>query len=75
MRDPFIGLLPPRLPYNQISMDQIRMANISAIELLVYTGIDNEFRKLGAIYVISALTSVSESARTAVPWLYEAFFN
>ena len=74
LQDPFFGLLPARISYNQISLEQIQMACISAIEILVYTGLDIEQRKLGAIYVLSALTVVSREARNTMPWLYEAFY-
>ena len=37
-----------------------------------FTGSDDEYRKLGAIYVLIALTMVSTGAREAMPWLYES---
>jgi hypothetical protein len=41
------------------------------MENLVYSGIDIEDRKIGALHVISALTSVSIEARIQYDWLYE----
>ena len=45
---------------------------ISAMENMVYTGINEEFKILGAFQVLSALTVVSHPARMAMPWLYES---
>ena len=74
LQDPFHGLLPSRIVYNQVSLEQIQTACVNASEILVYTGLDVEQRKLGAIYVLSALTVVSMEARNTMPWLYEAFY-
>lgn len=45
---------------------------ISVMENIVYTGIDAEFQKLGALHVLSALTVVSMRARQNMMWLYES---
>ena len=74
LQDPFFGLFPSTISYSQVSIEQLQIACTSAIEILVYTGIDIEQRKLGAIYVLSALTAVSQDARNSVPWLFEAFY-
>ena len=42
------------------------------IEFLVKSGHNNDNRALGAIYVLCALTLVSEDARTALPWLFQS---
>jgi hypothetical protein len=42
------------------------------MENLIYSGIDEEYRKIGALHVLSALTLVSSPARIAMPWLYES---
>jgi hypothetical protein len=42
------------------------------METLTFTGIDEEHCKLGALYCLMALTSVSQSARIALPWLYDS---
>jgi hypothetical protein len=41
----------------------------TVMENLVYSGPDIEDRKIGALHVISALTSVSSEARMTYPWL------
>lgn len=45
---------------------------ISLMEFFVYGSDDVEYRKLGAMYVLTALTMVSSQARESLPWLYEA---
>jgi hypothetical protein len=39
---------------------------------MVYTGIDVEYQKLGALHVLSVLTIVSMDARRNMMWLYES---
>jgi uncharacterized protein (UPF0179 family) len=55
-----------------ISMDIIQKDLITALELMIFTGTDNDSRNIGAMHVLSALTLVSREARSAVPWLYES---
>jgi len=45
---------------------------LQIMEHLAYTGVDQEFRKLGILYILTALTMVSIPARTAIPWLYDS---
>ena len=39
---------------------------------MVYSGIDQDSRGLGALYVLTALTLVSPGAADAMPWLYNS---
>ena len=55
-----------------ITMDIVKNDLITAFELIVFTGTDNDSRNIGAMHVLSALTLVSREARAAVPWLYES---
>jgi hypothetical protein len=48
---------------------------VKMAEILVYSGIDNEHKKLGAMYFLSGLTLVSVNARNQIPWLYENYFT
>lgn len=41
------------------------------IENMVFTGFDEDFKKIGAFHLMTALTSVSSAARRALPFLYE----
>ena len=57
---------------NEIVLNKIKLSCICTMETLTFTGIDEEHCKLGALYCLMALTSVSQSARIALPWLYES---
>ena len=48
---------------------------VKMAEILVHSGVDDEHKKLGAMYFLSGLTLVSLDARTQLPWLYESYFN
>ena len=39
---------------------------------MVYTGIEREYKELGALHVLSVLTVVNCEARENMPWLYES---
>jgi hypothetical protein len=39
---------------------------------MIFMGVDDEHRKLGAFHALSALTVVSMGARDTMPWLYES---
>jgi hypothetical protein len=45
---------------------------LAVMERIVYTGADDEYRKVGALHVLTALTLVSASARVNLYWLYES---
>ena len=45
---------------------------LEILKRLVYDGISNEFRCLGAYYILASLTIVNQNAATALPWLYES---
>jgi hypothetical protein len=61
--DPFSGIT--------LSNENIKEKCIHVMENFVYTGIDDEYRKIGVYYVLSALTVVSLGARMNLYWLYE----
>ena len=48
---------------------------VKMAEILVYSGLDDEHKQLGAMYFLSGLTLVSLNARTQLPWLYENYFT
>lgn len=45
---------------------------LSVIEEFVYYGITDEFKNLGASYVLTALTLVNHEVAIALPWLYHS---
>jgi hypothetical protein len=71
--NPFSEILPRTFFTNDsISHERIQNGCLTIFENLIYTGIDEEHRKLGAFHALTALTVVSRDARQAMPWLYES---
>ena len=56
----------------QVQPDMIRHHGIELIKTFVSSGINRDSQSLGAYYVLSALTLVSQPAQAAMPWLYES---
>jgi hypothetical protein len=54
------------------TVDDFREYLLSVMEKFVNSGINHDSRCLGALYVLSALTIVSESAALSLPWLYQS---
>jgi len=69
---PFDGIFNQRVLHSDLSLQQIQTACLIVFENLVYSGINDEYKKLGAFHALSALTMVSRGARIAMPWLYES---
>lgn len=69
---PFDRIFPRNTYQDQVSLEQIKNACLIVFENLVYSGIDEDHRKIGTFHALSALTMVSSAARNAMPWLYEA---
>jgi len=55
-----------------LDFDYIKNACVEVFENLVFMGVDDEHRRLGAFHALTALTIVSLDAREAMPWLYES---
>jgi hypothetical protein len=70
--NPFDGILPRILHTNNLTFTQIQNACLTTIESMVYTGINDDYRRIGTFHALSALTLVSIDARTSLPWLYES---
>jgi len=70
--NPFAEIFTNPVNHNNILEDQIKIACLTIIENLVYSGIDQEHRTYGAMHALSGLTLVSRDARIAMPWLYES---
>jgi hypothetical protein len=60
------------LRYMHPDPDVIRHQCIRIINTFVTSGINRDSQSLGAYYVLSALTLVSQPAQVAMPWLYES---
>ena len=56
------------------TIEDYREACVRLMENMVHGSLETEYRTLGAMQLLSILTMVSLPARTAMHWLYEAFF-
>jgi len=70
--NPFANTMSHALNINQFDESSVQTACLCAMENMVYTGINTEFKTLGAFHLLSALTVVSPLARQSMPWLYES---
>jgi hypothetical protein len=44
------------------------------LEKMLYSGVDNDSKVLGAYYILAALTLVSQDAATSMSWLYQSVY-
>jgi len=58
-----------------LTMEDIQKMCVEILENLIFMGVDDDSRQLGAFHSLTALTVVSAEARTAMPWLYESIIN
>jgi len=71
--DPFLNIFRETIfNDNNIDRERIQEACLRVFENMVFTGVDIDYRKIGALHVLSALTVVSMDARHSMPWLYES---
>ena len=69
---PFYNVINVRNIGILLNTSEIKQLCLIAIENLVYTGFDDDHRRLGTMHALSALTVVSLGARISMPWLYES---
>jgi len=74
LEDPFHEINRERVHFHEASVEVIREVCLKIFENMVYCGIDDEYRKIGTLHALSALTMVSIHARNAMPWLYESLY-
>ena len=70
--DPFISLLRGATNLYELSEEHVRNICLSAMEDMVFTGVDVESRMLGSFQVLTCLTLVSHPARQSMFYLYES---
>jgi len=46
---------------------------LGVIEQLITNGVTDEDKKLGTLYILGALTIISQNAANSLPWLYDSF--
>jgi hypothetical protein len=72
------GIICSQLERNSIFMEnnifslQTKILNI--LERLITSGIDQDFKVLGAYYVLASITLVSSEASAIMPWLYQSVY-
>jgi len=77
-----INIIPPHgrpfvhYPANFSGMTLLEMKEyiIKIIDDFVTKGTSESYRSLGAYYILGALTLVSQSAASSLPWLFESFY-
>jgi hypothetical protein len=69
--DPFVELNRDHIHWYDVGIDIVREKCLKLMEIMIHCGIDDEYRKIGALHVLTALTNVSMGARNAMPWLYD----
>jgi hypothetical protein len=70
--EPFSNIFARNIHHVDSPIQDFQILCITAMENLIYSGFDDEYRKIFAFHLLSALTLVSFPARTAMPWLYES---
>lgn len=59
--------------YMNCSHEEFMSFVVEILEKLVYTGISDEYRTLGAYYVLGSIVLVNPNAAESIPYLYIAF--
>jgi hypothetical protein len=59
--------------FNEQNLCRMKRYILEIMERLVNSGVDQDSRYLGAIYILGALTIVNQEASTALPWLFQTF--
>jgi len=57
---------------NTMTLERAQNMAITICENKFHTAINIEYKKLSAIYILTALTTVCNDARQNIPWLYES---
>ena len=71
--DPFIeSSTIIRKPYNEITDIEICNCCLNVIENMILTSLDTEYRRIGCLHVLTALTVVSIPARIQYGYLYDS---
>ena len=55
-----------------MNIDTLKQNALTIMENIVFSGGDIEYRKIGVMHILTALTIVSLPARENLPWLYES---
>lgn len=70
--DPFLNSSSVfRKPYDQITEEEVCIGCLDVIENIIMTSLDVEYRKIGCLHVLTALTYVSPEARSQYGFLVD----
>lgn len=72
--DPFIEIRREHIHFHETTVETACESCLRIMESMVYCGVDTEYKKIGALHVLTGLTAVSIGARSSLPWLYESIF-
>jgi hypothetical protein len=70
--EPFSNIFVRNIHHVDSPIEDFQILCITAMENLIYSGFDDEDRKIIAMHLLSALTLVSQPARIAFHYLYES---
>jgi len=69
---PFFNPFLFNVDINEDFNQNIRRNCVTILENIVFSGGEIEYRKIGTLHILTALTMVSEPTRNALPWLYDS---
>ena len=56
----------------ELTREQLMSRCLCVMEDMVYTGVEQQYRVIGSLHVLSVLTVINREARSNMPWLYES---
>ena len=71
--NPFLNI-PNRIRYDEYEEEDLCRICLYVMENIILTARDIEYRKIGTLHVLTALTVHSLPAREAMMWLYESIY-
>ena len=54
----------------ELTTEQLMSRCLCVMEDMVYTGVEQQYRTIGSLHVLSVLTVINREARSNMPWLY-----
>jgi len=72
LHDPFLNVRINTYNYLDVPEVELMTACVTVMENMIYTGVDAEYKQIGALLSLSVLTVVSIPARNNMFWLYES---
>jgi hypothetical protein len=66
---------PSNINFHNLSLLKTKKFMIKIINDFVSLGTADNYKSLGAYYVLGALTLVSQNAASSMPWLFESFYH